>query len=62
MEQNDVSELQNYLDGHRFRELRSRLMKMNEADIAEFLEELDHNQKVLIFRMLPRFTSRDKFR
>ena len=61
MEQNDVSELQNYLDGHRFRELRSRLMKMNEADIAEFLEELDHNQKVLIFRMLPKELATDVF-
>ena len=61
MDQNDVSELQNYLDGHRFRELRSRLMKMNEADIAEFLEELDHNQKVLIFRMLPKELATDVF-
>lgn len=61
MEQNDVSELQNYLDGHRFRELRSRLMKINEADIAEFLEELDHNQKVLIFRMLPKELATDVF-
>ena len=61
MEQNDVSELQNYLDGHRFRELRSRLMKMNEADIAEFLEGLDHNQKVLIFRMLPKELATDVF-
>lgn len=61
MEQNDVSELKNYLDGHRFRELRSRLMKMNEADIAEFLEELDHNQKVLIFRMLPKELATDVF-
>ena len=61
MYQNDVSELQNYLDGHRFRELRSRLMKMNEADIAEFLEELDHNQKVLIFRMLPKELATDVF-
>ena len=61
MEQNDVSELQNYLDGHRFRELRSTLMKMNEADIAEFLEELDHNQKVLIFRMLPKELATDVF-
>ena len=61
MEQNDVSELQNYLDGHRFRELRSRLMKMNEADIAEFLEELEHNQKVLIFRMLPKELATDVF-
>lgn len=61
MEQYNVSELQKYLDGHRFRELRSRLTEMNEADIAEFLEGLDHNQKVLIFRMLPKEQAADVF-
>ncbi|MDE6894802.1 MAG: magnesium transporter, partial [Lachnospiraceae bacterium] len=34
---------------------------MNEADIAEFMEELDDNRKVLIFRMLPKELAADVF-
>ena len=34
---------------------------MNEADIAEFMEELDNNRKVLIFRMLPKELATDVF-
>ena len=34
---------------------------MNEADIAEFMEELDENRKILIFRMLPKGLAADVF-
>ena len=48
----DMEELLQYVEERKFRLLRSRLAEMNEADIAEFMEELDDNKKVLIFRML----------
>lgn len=50
----DMEELLQYVEERKFRLLRSRLAEMNEADIAEFMEELDDNKKVLIFRMLPK--------
>lgn len=61
MAQYEISELQQYLDEHKFRALRSILTEMNEADVAEFVEELDHNRKVLIFRMLPKELATDVF-
>ena len=61
MEQYDLEELLQFVEEHRFRSLRTRLAEMNEADIAEFLEELDDNQKVLIFRMLPKELATDVF-
>lgn len=50
-----------YVEEHKFRLLRSQLAEMNEADIAEFMEELDENKKVLIFRMLPKELATDVF-
>ena len=41
MEQYNLEELLQYVEEHRFRSLRSRLAEMNEADIAEFMEELE---------------------
>ena len=53
----DMEELLQYVEERKFRLLRSRLAEMNEADIAEFMEELDDNKKVLR-RMLLHFWSR----
>ena len=50
-----------HVEEHRFRALRTQLSEMNEADIAEFMEELDNNRKVLIFRMLPKELATDVF-
>ena len=61
MEQYDLDELLQFVEEHRFRSLRGHLAEMNEADIAEFMEELDDNQKVLIFRMLPKGLAADVF-
>ena len=57
----DMEELLQYVEDRKFRLLRSRLAEMNEADIAEFMEELDDNKKVLIFRMLPKDQAADAF-
>ena len=61
MEQYNLEELLQYVEEHRFRALRIRLAEMNEADIAEFMEELDENRKILIFRMLPKELAADVF-
>ncbi len=46
----------------RFRELKALLVEMNEVDIAEFLEELeDRELLVLVFRMLPKDMAADIF-
>ncbi len=54
MEHFDLEKLLKYVEEHKFRILRVELSEMNEADIAEFMEELDDNHKILIFRMLPK--------
>ena len=61
MEQYDAEELMQYIQERKFRLLRARLSEMNEADIAEFMEELDRNQGMLIFRMLPKDQAADVF-
>ena len=46
----------------RFRELKALLVEMNEVDIAEFLEELeDRELLILVFRMLPKNMAADIF-
>lgn len=49
MEQYDAEELMQYIQERKFRLLRARLSEMNEADIAEFLGELEDNPKVMVF-------------
>jgi len=61
MEHYDLQLLLQYVEEHKFRLLREQLAQMNEADIAEFMEELDDNRKVLIFRMLPKELATDVF-
>lgn len=61
MDNYNIEELLQYVEEHRFRSLRAHLAEMNEADIAEFMEELDDNRKVLIFRMLPKELATDVF-
>lgn len=45
----------------KFRELKSRLVEMNEVDIASFMEELDSEKTVVVFRMLPKELATDVF-
>lgn len=61
MESYDLEQLLQYVEEHRFRLLRAQMAEMNEADIAEFMEEVDDNRKVLIFRMLPKELATDVF-
>ena len=61
MENYDLEQLLRYVEEHKFRILRAELSEMNEADIAEFMEELDATHRVLIFRMLPKELATDVF-
>lgn len=49
------------LESRRFRDLRETMAEMNEVDIAEFIEELEPEKKVLVYRMLPKELAADVF-
>lgn len=44
----------NLIDNGNYSEARKRLIEMNEVDIAQFLEELDKEKLMIIFRILPK--------
>lgn len=56
-----IQELLELLKDHKLKELKSRLADMNVIDIADFMEELDHEDTVLVFRMLPKELAADVF-
>ncbi|MGP1348742.1 MAG: magnesium transporter [Stomatobaculum sp.] len=45
----------------KFRTLRQELSEMNEVDVAAFIEELDPEKTVVIFRLLPKELASDVF-
>lgn len=49
------------LENRQFRKLRETMADMNEVDIAEFIEELELEKKVLVYRMLPKELAADVF-
>lgn len=56
-----LEELMELVDTRKFRKLRNILAEMNEVDIAEFIEELDSEKTVLVYRMLPKELAADVF-
>ncbi len=44
-----------------FRRLKEILSEMNEVDVAEFMDEVEEDQKLLIFRLLPRDMAAEVF-
>lgn len=44
-----------------FRRLKEILSEMNEVDVAEFMDEVEDDQKLLIFRLLPRDMAAEVF-
>ena len=44
-----------------FRTLRQELSEMNEVDVAAFIEELDPEKTVVVFRMLPKELASDNW-
>ena len=57
----DREELNELLESRQFRKLRETMAEMNEVDIAEFIEELELEKKVLVYRMLPKELAADVF-
>lgn len=53
--------LNGLLENGRHSELRGALRMLNIVDIAQFLEELDNNKRLLVFRILPKDISADVF-
>ncbi len=45
----------------KFRTLRQQLSEMNEVDVAAFIEELDPEKTVVVFRLLPKELASDVF-
>ncbi len=45
----------------KFRELKDLMMEMNEVDIAAFMDELDQEKAVVVFRILPKELATDVF-
>lgn len=54
-------EWKSLLEEKRLRELKAELADANEVDVAEFLEDLDPEKMVLVFRMLPKEAASDVF-
>lgn len=48
-------------DNKQYRKLKEILLEMNEVDIASFIEELDSEKTVVVYRMLPKDLSSDVF-
>ena len=61
MEDTRKSELFDLVESKKFRILKDELSAMNEFDVGEFLEELDPEKKVVVFRMLPKELATDVF-
>ncbi|MCD8189995.1 MAG: magnesium transporter [Clostridiales bacterium] len=57
----NMEELKELVKDKEFRKLKFLLERMNEADVAEFLEDLPMQQSVLVYRMLPKSTASDVF-
>ena len=59
--ENQLETLLDLTAGKKYRELKGHLVEMNEVDIASFMEELDSEKTVVIFRMLPKELAADVF-
>ena len=56
-----MEELMDLLFTRQYRKLKDILTEMNEVDIATFIEELDSEKTVVVFRMLPKELASDVF-
>ncbi len=61
MDEKNFTELYQFLNQGNFSALRRELAERNEVDIADFLEELEPDQMVKVFRVLPKDISADVF-
>ncbi len=57
----DLEQLLELAARKQYRQLKELLSEMNEVDIAEFLDELEAEQQVVVFRLLPRQLAAEVF-
>lgn len=57
----NVEELLKLAEEKKYRQLKAILLEENEVDIAAFIEELDSERTVIVFRMLPKDLATDVF-
>ncbi len=56
-----MEELLKLAEEKKYRQLKVALLELNEVDIATFIEELDSERTVVVFRMLPKALATDVF-
>ena len=56
-----MENLKELLVNNNLKELKNTLIEMNEYDIAEFLEELEEDEMIKVFRLLPKTIATDVF-
>lgn len=49
------------IERKQYKEIRDILLSMNEVDLAEFLEEFEYKELILLYRMLPKDEAADTF-
>lgn len=52
-----MEQLLELINSKQFRQVKIQMTRVNEADIAELIGELDAEKKVVVFRMLPKEVS-----
>ena len=57
----DMEELLTLAEEKKYRQLKVALLELNEVDIATFIEELDSERTVVVFRMLSKALATDVF-
>ena len=60
-DENKLEELLELTAQKKYRQLKEILVEMNEVDIASFIEELDSEKTVVVFRTLPKALASDVF-
>ena len=56
----DMEHLLELAEEKKYRLLKEELVELNEVDIASFIEELDSERTVIVFRMLPKALARSR--
>ena len=56
-----IEELLQLVEEKKYRQLKAALLELNEVDIALFIEELEPDRTVVVFRMLPKSLAADVF-
>lgn len=61
MEKLDQEKLAQLANEKKYRQLKEALLELNAVDVAAFIEELDSERTVVVFRMLPKEVATDVF-